>query len=149
MNDLRPAPAPLIGETAMHTTHVTVRFNELDTYGHVNHAVYLTYFETARIEVLASIGCGLERLQADGFHLIVVDARLRYVRPATLGHVLTVDTEITRLGTASARWRQTITRGGDVIASLELRGAFTNRDGRPHRIPDVYTDMLGPLLAQS
>ncbi|HVM14095.1 MAG TPA: thioesterase family protein [Egibacteraceae bacterium] len=131
----------------MHTTDLKVRFNELDTYGHVNHAIYLTYFEMARIEALASIGCGLDRLQADGFHLIVVDVHIRYVKPATLGHVLTVETKVTQLGTASARWRQVITRSGDLIASLELRGAFTNRDGRPHRIPIEYVEALDPLLA--
>jgi len=131
----------------LHTTDLKVRFNELDTYGHVNHAIYLTYFEMARIEALASIGCGLDRLQADGFHLIVVDVHIRYVKPATLGHVLTVETKVTQLGTASARWRQVITRSGDLIASLELRGAFTNRDGRPHRIPIEYVEALDPLLA--
>lgn len=133
----------------MHTTDVKVRFNELDTYGHVNHAIYLTYFETARIEALASIGCGLDRLQSDGFHLVVVDVHVRYARPATLGHVLTVETEVTEMGTASSRWRQRINRDGDLIASLELRGAFTNRDGRPHRIPDEYLEALGPLVAST
>ena len=133
----------------MHTTQLKVRFNELDTYGHVNHAIYLSYFETARIEALASIGIGLERLQNDGFHLIVVDVRVRYVQPATLGDELTVETEITQIGTASARWRLRIARDGDLVATLELRGAFTNRDGRPHRIPGEYVDALNPLVAAS
>lgn len=131
----------------MHTAHVEIRFSELDPYGHVNHAMYLTYFETARIEALTSVGCGLDRLQTDGFHLIVVEVGLRYARPATFGQVLRVETEISELGTASARWRQRITRENDLIASLELRGAFTNRDGRPHRIPEEYVKTLGPLLA--
>ncbi len=133
----------------MHTTHVKVRFNELDTYGHVNHAIYVTYFEMGRIEALASVGCGLDRLQTDGFHLIVVDLRIRYVQSAIMGETLSVETEISQMGTASARWRQRIARDGDMIASLELRGAFTNREGRPHRIPDEYLDALGPLMAES
>lgn len=133
----------------MHTMQLKVRFNELDTYGHVNHAVYLTYFEIARIEALKSVGCGLDRLQADGFHLIVVDVRIRYAKSAVLDHVLTVETEVTQLGTASARWRQRIIRDDELIASLELRGAFTNRDGRPHRIPAEYTGAMGPLMAAS
>lgn len=133
----------------MHTTHVTVRFNELDAYGHVNHAVYLTYFEIARIEALASVDCGLDRLQEDGFHLIVVDVRVRYFSPATLGHVLRVDTEVTAVGSASARWRQEMTRDGAAVASVELRGAFTNREGRPGRIPAQYLAALEPLIAAS
>lgn len=131
----------------MHTTHLTARFNELDPYGHVNHAIYLSYFETARIEALASVGCGLDRLQADGYHLIVVDVHVHYARPATLGHLLTVETEISEVGKASARWRQRLTHEADLVASLETRGAFTNRDGRPERIPQQYLEALGPLLA--
>lgn len=133
----------------MYTAELEVRFHELDPYGHVNHATYLTYFEIARIEALASVGCGLDRLQTDGYHLIVIEVKLRYVKPATLGHVLSVETEITRLGTASARWGQRITRDGELIASLELRGAFTDRDGRPQRIPQEYVETLGPLLAET
>lgn len=131
----------------MHTTQVKVRFHELDPYGHVNHAIYLTYFETGRIEALGSVGYGLDQLQADGFHLIVVDVRLRYAKPAVLGDVLSVESEITEIGRATARWRQRITRDGVVVASLQLRGTFTDRQGRPQRIPDRYVDALDPLLA--
>ncbi len=31
---------------------ITVRFRDLDAMGHVNNAVYLTYFEEARVEYL-------------------------------------------------------------------------------------------------
>lgn len=131
----------------MHTTHLTVRFHELDAYGHVNHATYLNYFEAARIEALEAIGCGLDRLQAAGFHLIVTEVHVRYLGSATLGQVLTVETEVTDVGSASARWRQQITHDGRPIASLELRGAFTDREGRPCRIPDEYLQALAPLRA--
>lgn len=131
----------------MHTTQLKVRFNELDTYGHVNHAIHLTYFEIGRIEALDSIGCGLDRLQTDGFHLIVVDLRLRYLKPAMYGQLLTVETEVSELKAASARWQQRIARDGELLASLEVRGAFTDRDGRPQRIPQEYIGALGPLLA--
>lgn len=133
----------------MYTAQLEVRFHELDPYGHVNHAMYLTYFEIARIEALTSVGCGLDRLQTDGYHLIVIEVQLRYVKPATLGQVLSVETEITRLGTASARWGQRILRDDELIASLELRGAFTDHNGRPHRIPQEYLETLGPLLAET
>ncbi len=133
----------------MHTSRLEVRFHELDPYGHVNHALYLSYFETARIDALVSIGCGLERLEADGFHLIVVEAHIRYVKPSTYGNVLTVASQIVETGLASARWHQRLTREDDLIATLDTRGAFTNREGRPERIPAHYLEMLGPLLAQA
>jgi acyl-CoA thioester hydrolase len=74
----------------MHTTDVKVRFGELDPYGHVNHAVYLSYLEAARVEALSAVGFGLDRLQREGLHVVVVDLRVRFHRPAVLGDTLTV-----------------------------------------------------------
>jgi acyl-CoA thioesterase FadM len=36
-------------------TTLDVRFRDLDGLGHVNHAVYLTYFEAARLAYYASL----------------------------------------------------------------------------------------------
>ena len=33
-----------------HRTTIRVRFYELDPYNHVNHSVYVSYFESARVE---------------------------------------------------------------------------------------------------
>lgn len=131
----------------MHTTDMTVRFHELDPYGHVNHAVFLHYFEVARIEAIGSIGYSLDRLRQDGFHLIIVDVHVRYASPATHGDVLTVHSEVSEVRSASCRWRQRITRDGDVIAAAEIRGAFAGPDGRPCRPPTDLVTALAPLRA--
>ncbi len=131
----------------MHTTEVKVRFSELDPYGHVNHAVYLTYLETARIEALASIGYDLATLRGAGLHLIVVELSVRYHLPAGLGDVLRIETAVAERRPASSRWRQCIRRGDDLLASAELRGAITGLDGRARRAPDGFRDALAPLCA--
>jgi YbgC/YbaW family acyl-CoA thioester hydrolase len=129
----------------MHTTELIGRFHELDAYGHLNHAVYLHYLESARVEALATVGLGLDRLAKDGFHLLVVDVRARFHRPAVLGDVLTVETEITDLRQVTCRWTQRILRRGEPIVSAELRGAITNLDGHPTRAPAELVSGLAPL----
>lgn len=119
-----------------HTTELTVRFYELDAYGHVNHAVYLNYFETARITLLAEIGFGLDRLKAEGFHLVVVEATARFHEPASMGERLTIASEVTDVRRASSSWHQEMTRDGARIATLDLRAAVTALDGRPTRAPE-------------
>ena len=52
-----------VGSGPMHETRLQVRWSELDPYGHVNHAVYLTYLEHARIAALESIGWGLAAIE--------------------------------------------------------------------------------------
>ena len=44
----------------MHRYTAKVRWSELDPYAHLNHAVYLTMCETARIDLLDQIGWGVE-----------------------------------------------------------------------------------------
>jgi acyl-CoA thioester hydrolase len=129
----------------MHETEVKVRFSELDPYGHVNHAVYLTYFETARVEALDALGLGLGRLRSEGFHLVVVDVSVRFHAPARHGDVLNIQTEIAELRPASCRWRQRILRDGTLIASAELRGAVTDLDGRVCRAPAHLGELLAAL----
>ena len=58
-----------------------VRFHELDPYGHVNHGVYLNWFETARIETMEALGFGLPTLRDRGVHLVVTEANLRFLAP--------------------------------------------------------------------
>ena len=54
-----------------HRTTIAVRFAELDPYRHVNHAVYLTYFEVARTEALASVDLGLDDVAVAGYQFVV------------------------------------------------------------------------------
>ena len=49
-----------------HRTTIRVRFYELDPYNHVNHSVYVSYFESARVELLAEVGYSLASMRAAG-----------------------------------------------------------------------------------
>ena len=52
-----------------HTTYVEVRTYELDSYNHVNNAVYLNYLEHARMDFLKAIGFDYKGLFAEGYML--------------------------------------------------------------------------------
>lgn len=131
-------------EPPVHRTSIQVRFSELDPYGHVNHAVYLSYFEVARIELLDEVGFGLERLRGLGFHVVVVEASVRYHRPAVWGDRLAIETRVDELRRATSRWHQRMLRGDDLVAELTVRAACTAHDGRPVAAP---ADLVGALRA--
>jgi acyl-CoA thioester hydrolase len=139
---------PAGGARAVRST-IDVRFYELDPYGHVNHGVYLNYFEVARIELLDAIGFGLPRLRELGFHLLVVEAHVRYHAPAVAGDRLTVDSRLVELRRASASWHQRLTRDGELIATNEVRSAITDPDGRPTRPPAALAEALESLRRPS
>lgn len=128
-----------------HTTTIAVRFAELDPYAHVNHAVYVTYFEVGRSEALDSVGLSLATMAGRGYQVVVTELAVRYRRAAGPGDVLEVQTEIAEIGRASTRWRQRILRGDEVIATAEVKAGVTDREGRPTRPPAWLFESLQPL----
>ena len=74
---------------------IQVRWRDLDALGHVNNAVFFTYFEQARTRYWLSL-VGARGLTSIGF--IVVHAACDYVSPATLGETLLVGVRIPAAG---------------------------------------------------
>lgn len=77
---------------------ITVAFRDLDALGHVNNAVYLTYFEHARI------GYGLKLMNTASpaaIPFIVAEATVTYLRPAYYGDQLEVGVRVREIGTRS------------------------------------------------
>lgn len=77
---------------------VAVEFRDIDALGHVNNAVYLSYFEQARI--------GYSLKLVDGASLtdltfILAEANVTYLRPAFFGDTLDVGVRVSEIGTKS------------------------------------------------
>lgn len=130
----------------VHRVDVRVRFGELDAYGHVNHAAYLPLFEHGRVEMLDLAGASLGAMHGGGHLLVVAELTTRYVRPASLGDELTVETWIARLARTTCVFEQRAVRGDDVVARQTTKGAFCDLDLRPRRIPDDVADRLRPWV---
>ncbi|HYY32856.1 MAG TPA: thioesterase family protein [Gaiellaceae bacterium] len=75
-----------------------VTFRDLDVFGHVNNAVYLTYIETARIAYMREV-LGIDSLE--NLLVIVAKVNIDFRSRATLGEVLEVGTCTSRIGTKS------------------------------------------------
>jgi acyl-CoA thioester hydrolase len=123
-----------------HSTTIVVRFGDLDPYDHVNHARYFTYFESARIELLEEMGFGMGVMKSQGFQIVLVEVTARFHKPAVLHDRLTIETAVLEVARSTTRWRQQATRGGDLIASLEVRAAFTDSGGAPVRAPAGFSE---------
>ena len=133
--------------TMAHTTSITVRFADLDPYDHVNHARYLTYFESARVEMLSQLGFGMDVMKRDGFQIVLVEISAEFHAPAGLHDELLITTEVEEVRRASSRWRQKAHRGEELIASLAIKAAFTDQTGRPRRAPAGFLDAVNRVEA--
>jgi len=81
-----------------YTTGIEVRFSDLDAYGHVNNAIYLTYLETARVKLFRD---PFEALMRQGVYLLVVRAECDFKLPITLGDEVVVTLWLAKAGRAS------------------------------------------------
>lgn len=71
---------------------------DLDVFGHVNNAVYLTYLENARLGYLSEV-VDVRTIRDIGN--IMASVRVEYRTPATYGDVIEVGVRAERLGTKS------------------------------------------------
>lgn len=75
------------------TEKMTVRYQDLDPYGHVNNAVHLALFESSRVAYMRELarGMGLGDLQAGdipGVRYLVAEAKLSYKAPIFLDDIV-------------------------------------------------------------
>ncbi len=128
----------------MHTTTIHVRWGDLDPYNHVNHAVYSSYLEHARVAALESAERGIDVLADAGIQIVVVRSDVRFHAPATAGDELTITTRVSEVGGASMVWDQNVHRNDERIVSAKITAAVV-ADGRPLRIPDQLRAVLATL----
>jgi YbgC/YbaW family acyl-CoA thioester hydrolase len=72
---------------------ISVRGYELDSYGHVNHSVYLNYMEQARWEIIRKIGL-IDKLIHEKKKLVVIKVEVRYVKEIKLFDEVIIQTKV-------------------------------------------------------
>ena len=77
---------------------LTVRFRDCDMMGHVNHAVYLTYFEQCRFAWWRHIG---GTMGFPGATTLIVHAECDYRAPAFLNDELEIALSLSAIGRSS------------------------------------------------
>src|SRR4051794_7979916 len=95
----------------VYTCTLEVRGYELDSFGHVNHAAYISYLEHARWKMLYEEGITLEMFAVWKRWPIVRQVEASYIRPTFLADVLEIRTEVVEHGRTFFLIHQTILRG--------------------------------------
>jgi acyl-CoA thioester hydrolase len=75
-----------------------VQFRDIDVMGHVNHATYLQYMETARVELARSLGQVKKGFRSS---FILASARCEFKKPITDERRITVTVWVSRIGDRS------------------------------------------------
>ncbi|HOT43724.1 MAG TPA: acyl-CoA thioesterase [Spirochaetota bacterium] len=117
---------------------ITVRGYEMDSFGHVNNAVYLNYMEQARWEILKKREL-FDYFREHGLVLVVTDAMVHYSREAKVFDELVVCTDIER-DPPYLVFDQVIrdAASGSVITRGTVKTLLVDSDRIPHDIPDFF-----------
>lgn len=84
---------------------IIVRFRDLDAFGHVNNAVFLSYLEMGRAEYWKQV-FGLKDYSKVDF--ILAHVSIDYRSPAYMGEVLRIYSRISKIGAKSFDFQQEI-----------------------------------------
>jgi len=126
-------------------TEVALRFDDLDTYGHVNNVRYGTYLEEARIDYLTEVvGGGDRAFLADSDDGIVIKTlEIEFERPVRSADSVTVSVHVPRLGTTSFPFEYEVRDGDTVAATGETTVVTYDREaGEPQPIPEGWRDAI-------
>lgn len=131
---------------AQHHFALTVYFEDTDAYGIVYYANYLKFMERARSDMLRACGIDQEaELAATGSAYAVVEAHLRYKRPARLGDDLVILSTIGAVRASAVGIHQRVMRGDELLNDASITAAFLDRSGRPRRHPKEWLEKFMAL----
>jgi acyl-CoA thioester hydrolase len=119
----------------VHHHTVKIYYEDTDAGGVVYYANYLRYMERARTELLSERGLDVAAYHAKGYLFAVVNIDVQYKKPAALGDVIDVLTEVENITTVTITLHHRISRGEDVLVEANVRLAGIGKDGKPRRLP--------------
>lgn len=128
------------------TCPVEVRGYELDAFGHLNHAVFLNYFEYARFKAFADSGIPLQEVMARGEGIHVVRVEVDYLREVKLGDTVLIDTTVESARRTSLVLAQELYREGErerPHARARVVAVWIGTNGAPTRVPAEVREALG------
>ncbi len=126
-----------------HSISVRVYYEDTDLAGIVYYANYLKFIERARTEWVRDLGVDQGALKAEtGTVFAVRRVEADYLIAAKFDDVLTVRTELVKLGGASLIVQQHVLRGEELLFTAKVTIVAIGSEGKAVRLPPVIRDPL-------
>ncbi len=123
---------------------IRVIYGDTDRMGVVYYANYLRFFEAGRNEFIRAKGLRYRDFEeTHRLMLPVVEAAVQYRLPARYDDLLAVETSLTEVRRASARFAYRVVRGEEVLATGHTVHACVDLEGHVQRMPRELVDRLG------
>jgi acyl-CoA thioester hydrolase len=130
--------------TFRHWTRIPIRYNDLDTLGHVNNTATTVYLEQSRCEMLYPLIGDARKPEID---LVVARIVIDYLKELTFPGVVEVGSVVTYVGTKSFRIAHGLFRGSsdDCVSTAEGVLVWYSLTRRVSMVPpdDLRAGLLG------
>ncbi|MCD2471601.1 acyl-CoA thioesterase [Jiella sp. MQZ9-1] len=124
-------------------TRDKLRYGDTDRQGHVNNAVFSTFFETGRVEMLHSG----EAPRPAGTAFVVAHIAIDFRREVTWPGEVEIGTGLAVIGRSSLQMRQGIFQNGQFCARAETVIVLIDEETRKATpLPDDMRSRLAPLV---
>lgn len=137
---------------ARHRYLCSLRWSDMDAFGHVNNTTFFTYLEEARVDLLfvhAGEAIARERLSSG---IVVARHEIDYKAPLVFRpEPVPIDVWVSRLGNSSFEIRYEILDDGGLVyaEAATVLVPFDVAAGRPRRVSDEERAALEPFLEAS
>ncbi len=118
-----------------------MRGYELDSFGHVNNAVYINYLEQARWEIVNKLGL-LDLLKENKSFLVVVETNIKYVKELRMFDKAVVVSSMIGRGFFIDFKQDIFDNNNRKVAKAKIKCLFLDEDRNPVDIPDVVIPYL-------
>ena len=125
-----------------------VNYYECDRMGITHHSNYIRYMEEARIALLDDLGCGFDRMEAEGITSPVVSLEVKYLRTSTFADVITIEIGPENLTPLKLTFRYTMRIGGEVIFTGKSTHCFLE-NGKAVVISERFPQLAAKLAEES
>ena len=127
---------------------VKIYYEDTDAGGVVYYANYLRYMERARTEFLSERRIDISEYHNKGYLFAVVHIDVQYKKPAVLGDIIDVTTELREVTHVTITLTHRIFREGNLLVEASVKLACIGNDGKPRRLPEEFASHF-PLRENS
>jgi acyl-CoA thioester hydrolase len=93
-----------------------LRYGDTDRQGHVNNAVFATFMETGRVELIYN---PQDPLLEEGFSFVLAKLDIDYIAEVLWPGTVEIGTRVVRVGRSSVTMQQAVFQAGRLCASAE------------------------------
>lgn len=127
-----------------------VQYYETDRMGITHHSNYIRWMEEARVDFLAKLGYGFDRLEEEGIISPVVSVNCEYKKTTTFPDEIYIDVKMAEFRNVKFRLEYEMKNTkGEVVCVANSVHCFLNSKGIPVKLskekPEFYELLMGCL----